>query len=111
MTYPSELESQIKAGDSVVKFVVIKGGWIALTEERVIYHARVYDKDSNSKSDETGNYPISKITNIKTSQIKTGCFGKTGILQINMQGVIYNLVVGKNLNAIKPLIQAFNERS
>ena len=111
MAYPQELLSQIKAGDSIVQFQELKYGWIALTEERLIYNARLYDHDSKTKSNETANLPISKITNLKTAQQKVGCFGKQGILQVNMQGAIYNIIVGKNLNSVKPLIQAFNERS
>lgn len=111
MAYPQELLSQIKAGDNIVQFQELKGGWIALTEERLIYNARLYDRNTKTKSNETSNFPISKITNLKTSQVKVGCFGKQGVLDINMQGAIYTIVVGKNLNSVKPLIQAFNERS
>lgn len=111
MAYPQELLSQIKAGDSIVQFQELKGGWIALTEERLIYSARLYDSSSKSKSNETANFPISKITNLRTAQVKTGCFGKQGVLEVNMQGAVYTLIVGKNLNSVKPLIQAFNERT
>ena len=111
MEYPTELTSQLKAGDSVVRFVELKYGWIALTEERVIYHARIYDPDTNSKSLETSNFPISKISAMKTSQIKTGCFGKSGVLEINVQGAKYSLLVGKNVAIVKPLIQEFNART
>ncbi len=111
MAYPQELTSQIKAGDSIVTYQELKGGWIALTEERLIYHASLYDPGTKTKSNENGNFPLSKITNLKTSQQKIGCFGKQGVLQVNMQGMVYNIVVGKNLNSVKPLIQAFNERT
>lgn len=111
MVYPTELTSLLKAGDEVVKFVPLKYGWIALTEERVIYNARIYYKDTKTKSNETGNYPITKITNLKTIQQKMGCFGKVGILEINMQGAIYSIIVGKNVAVVQPLIQAFNERT
>lgn len=111
MAYPQELLSQIKAGDSIVKFVEVKGGWVALTEERLIYSANLYDRETRTKSHEVANYPISKITNLKTSQVKTGCFSKKGVLEINMQGAVYDLIVGKNLSAVKPLIGAFNERT
>jgi hypothetical protein len=111
MAYPSELTSQLKAGDSIVQFAELQYGWIAVTEERVIYSARVYYKDTKTKSNEVGNYPISKITNIRTVQQKTGCFGKSAILEINMQGAVYQLMVGKDISKVKPIIQAFNERS
>ncbi len=111
MSYPQELTSQLKAGDNVVKFVTLKYGWIALTEERVIYHARVYYKDTKTKSDETNNFPISKITNMRISQMKTGCFGKQAMLEINMQGQVYALDVGKDIAAVQPLIQEFNART
>ncbi len=111
MAYPQELLSQIKAGDNIVNFQVLKYGWIALTEERLIYNARLYDSESKTKTNETANFPISKITNIKTAQKKIGCFGKQGVLEINMQGAVYTLIVGKNVNGVKPLIQAFNERT
>ena len=111
MAYPQELLSQIKAGDNIIQFQQIKTGWVALTEERFIYNAKVYDFDSKTKTNETGNFPISKITNLRTAQRKVGCFGKQGILEVNMQGAVYHILVGKNLNAVKPLIQAFNERT
>lgn len=111
MAFPTELTSQLKAGDNVVKFVEIKGGWIALTEERLIYHARVYYTDTKKKSTEDSNFPISKITNIRTKKIKTGCLSKENILEINMQGAIYSLIVGKSLTQLQPLIQEFNART
>lgn len=111
MAYPTELTSQIKAGDSVVKFVQIKGGWIALTEERVIYHAKVYYRDEKKKSIEDSNFPISKITNIRTLKVKTGCIGKTNVLEINMQGQVYQIIIGKSVDQVKPLIQEFVART
>ena len=118
MSYPQELLSQIKAGDNIVKFQELryglfsrKYGWIALTEERLIYNARLYDSGSKTKSYETANFPISKITNMRTAQQKIGCFGKQGVLEVNMQGAVYTIIVGKNINSVKPLIQAFNERT
>ncbi|WP_400203150.1 hypothetical protein [Candidatus Methanomassiliicoccus intestinalis] len=118
MAYPTELTSQIKAGDTIVQFQTLKYGllgskygWIALTEERLIYNARLYDPNSKTKTNETANFPISKITNLQIAQQKIGCFGKQGVLRVNMQGTVYNIIVGKNVNSVKSLIQAFNERS
>ena len=82
-----------------------------MTEERLIYNARVYDSNTKTKSNETANFPLSKITNIQIAQQKIGSFGKQGVLRVNMQGTVYTLIAGKNTNSVKPLIQAFNERT
>ena len=114
MSYPSELTSQLKAGDNVVKFIPLKYGWVALTEERLLYNSRVYYTDTQSKQVETGNLPISKITSIAVRQIKVkGCIGKknVAVLAVNMQGAVYNLVMGGDTSAAQPLIAEFNARS
>ncbi|MDR0523534.1 MAG: hypothetical protein LBG62_03840 [Candidatus Methanoplasma sp.] len=113
-TYPTELTSQLKANDSVVKYVPLEYGWVAITEERVLYNTRIYYTDTKSKQVETANLPITKISSIATKQIKVkACIGSksVGVLAINVQGTVYNLMVGKNIGAAQSLIQEFNARS
>ena len=117
MAFPSELTSQLKAGDEVVSFVELKYGWIALTNERIIYQARVLYRDGEKYSHQiqTNNFPISKITNIGVRKVTTKaacCLKKKfNVVQINMQGSIYELDAGKGIDAVQPLIREFNARS
>ena len=113
MAYPSELTSQLKSGDSVVRFVSLKYGWVALTEERLLYQGRlVYD--DGSKQVENGNIPISKISSLTTRQMTfKACLGKkkVGVLEVNVQGAKYSIEVGKDVSIVKPLISEFVSRT
>ena len=114
MAYPTELTNQLKAGDNIIKFVPLKYGWVALTEERVIYNARIYYEDTKTKQSEVGNLPISKITSISTRTRKSkSCIGskKVGVLSINMQGAVYDIIVGKDVSVVRPLIAEFTART
>lgn len=114
MSYPNELTSQLKAGDNVVKYIPLKYGWVALTEERLLYHARIYYSDAKTHQTETGNLPIGKITSMVAKQrsIKK-CIGskKVGVLSINMQGTVYDIALGSDVSVAKPLIDEFNART
>jgi hypothetical protein len=116
MVFPEALTSQLKAGDNVLKFVELKHGWIALTEQRVLYSARMYFSDGSvvTKTMEHGNLPIEKITSIAVRQItKKVCFlkKKFGVAAINMQGAVYYIIVGKDTSNVQPLISEFISRT
>ena len=111
MAYPPELENQLKAGDRVLKFVALKTGWIALTEQRVLYRGRVYYSDTNTTASETGNLPLDKISSMAVKQLNIGCLGKKAVVAINMHGAIYNIILGKDASAAQPLIIEFNSRN
>ena len=114
MAYPTDLTSQLKAGDRVLKYIPLKYGWVALTEERVLYNARVYYADEKKSQVETANLPISKISSmsVKQNTVKTCIFKKRfAVLKINMQGAVYDIELGKDGSAAQPLIAEFNARS
>lgn len=119
MELPDSLTSQVKAGDTVLAFIPAKGGWVALTEERLIYQARTYYLDGSgyvsSTTVETANLPLSKISSISTQDIKIKtCIiirKKVAVLVINMQGGFYRVELGKDSSPARQFIQKFTEMS
>lgn len=119
MDYPSNLTSQLKANDTILYYLPLKNNaYVALTEERVIYQARIIHTDSSTnvmtKGYENANLPISKISSMSTRDLKIGsCLFKKRVatLLINMQGAVYNIYIGKDSSVARQLVQKFTEIS
>ena len=112
MEFPVELTSQLKAGDNVLKFLPLDKGWVALTESRILYSAYVLS-DSQVAVREAGNLPLSKISSMAVREISTGgCMGKKKtVLALNLQGAIYNVVIGNNVASARVFVSEFNSRT
>ena len=128
MEYPEELTSQIKQQDRIINFVPFgTDNWIALTAERLIFHAKSKKiGEEQKKSPATagwqsgstsavvqlriGNLPISKMTSIQRVEGKA-CFGISEqiYLEVTMQDAVHWIFVGKDVD-LEPIITEFNVR-
>lgn len=125
MEFPKELMNQIEAGDSVLSFANAEGGWVALTEKRLIYQSYIVRGDffGNDLSDEVEsvNLLLSKIDNIAVHDIKVkACPLKkkmkvclirknVGVLSIDVEGTVYNVCLEKDTLDVESLVEKFVE--
>ena len=119
--YPQELTSQLKPDDSIVKFLSLGGsgkksrGFIAITEQRLIF--KQTSREKKSSSDSVLNVPLSKVSSIAVGHETTGgCLSKEHVytLQVNVQGLPYNLYLVNEKGAIEAaneFVRTFLERS
>ena len=114
--YPKELTSQLKPDDAVVSYLPLKGkgGFIAVTEQRLIFRSVFRNNNTHVDTKETTNVPISKVSSITVIHKKGGCMSKeeTGyFLKVNVQGGIYDLPVGKTSEAADEFVRTFLDLS
>ena len=108
--YPKDLIRQLKPDDVIVKFMPLGGrgkqsrGYIAITEQRIVFKAVSYDSEKKSMKEATLNVPVSKVSSmvVKHETIKTGCINKEHVysLEVNVQGAQYDLVLANDPGAI-----------
>lgn len=127
--YPVDLISQIKPDDNIVSYLplmrIVSGclgqksipeGYVAITEQRLIFKGVNYD-DRGNRSETTTNVPISKVSamSIEHSEMgKGGCLGGTThkyFLNLNVQGGMYKFFIGTNSTTGQEFVRTFLERS
>lgn len=124
IVYPEELTNQLKPDDVIVKYLPLGGkgkrsrGFIAITEQRIIFKAIQRDKEKKSMKEATLNVPVSKVSSmvVKHDVNKTGCFSKEHIysIQVNVQGALYDLMLSNDVSALdaaNEFVRTFLERS
>lgn len=108
--YPKDLTSQLKPDDVIVKYMPLGGkgkqsrGYIAITEQRIVFKAVSYNSESKSMKESTLNVPVSKVSSmvVKHETIQTGCLSKEHVynLEVNVQGAQYDLLLANEPGAI-----------
>ena len=122
--YPEALTSQLKPDDEIIKFLPLGGkgrkarGFIAITEQRIIFKAISRDKGKKKSTEEALNVPLSKVASIlvKHEVEKKGLLSKehTYTLEVNVQGAVYGLVLENEpaaLDAANEFVRTFLECS
>ncbi len=122
--YPKDLTSQLKPDDVIVKYLPLGGkgkqsrGFIAITEQRIVFKAVAYDAEKKSTKEATLNVPVSKVSSmiVKHETISTGCLSKEHqySLEVNVQGAQYNLPFSNDpgaLEAANEFVRTFLECS
>ena len=127
MDYPDYLMEQMQPDDRVIRFdeIKVKTGclgfgiltvgkvFLALTEQRFIFKTITWNNGWLWKRNPrvlTGNVPLKKVSNILilSNTSRKGCFKKTELfLELNVQGGITDLYVGRDEKTIEEFVRSF----